>query len=233
MPAAVVGLNSDVRRAGKQDEGTFVPLAYVQAVLRAGAMPLVIPPTAEEQVLTAALDRLDGLVLIGGLDLAPRWYGQKCHPRTRLADRRRLAGDRRLAELALARDLPVLGICMGIQLLNVVMGGDLIQYIPEQVGTAVCHAPRETFHPVRIEPGSRLAAIVGGETIEVNSSHHQALGRLGRGLRAVAWAPDGVIEAVEGEGGRFLLGVQWHPERIADRPEHLAIFRALVEAGKG
>jgi len=226
----LIGVSSDVRRARGWGDGVFVGLRYVQAVARAGGMPLVVPATTDRAALAAALDRLDGLVLVGGLDIPPRLYGQRRHPRTRLANRQRLASDQLLVELALAHDLPVLGICMGCQWINVMAGGDLIQDIPSVVGTAVRHAPRETFHPARVEPGSRLAAILGRTELEVNSSHHQALGRSGQGLRAVAWAPDGIVEAVEGGGERFLLAVQWHPERLADRPEHLAIFQALVRA---
>jgi putative glutamine amidotransferase len=226
----LIGVSSDVRRARGWGDGVFTGLRYVQAVARAGGMPLVIPATTERAALAAALARLDGLVLIGGLDISPRLYGQKRHPRTRPAHRQRLASDQLLVELALARELPLLGICMGCQWINVMAGGDLVQDIPSQVGTTVRHAPRETFHPARLAPGSRLAAILGCTELEVNSSHHQAIGRLGQGLHAVAWAPDGIIEAVEGEGKRFLLAVQWHPERLVDRPEHLAIFQALVRA---
>jgi putative glutamine amidotransferase len=226
----IIGVSSDIRRAPRWGEGVFVGVRYAQAVAQAGGMPLVIPATTDRAALAAALARLDGLVLIGGRDLHPRSYGQKIHPQTRLADRRRLAGDRLLVELALAGDLPLLGICMGCQWINVVAGGDLIQDIPSQVGTTVRHAPRETFHPARVAPGSRLAAILGRTELEVNSSHHQAIGRPAPGLRVVAWAPDGVIEAAEGEGERFLLAIQWHPERLADRPEHLALFQALVRA---
>lgn len=226
----IIGVSSDVRRARSWGEGVFTGLRYTQAVAQTGGMPVVIPPTTDQAALSAALARLDGLVLIGGLDLAPRLYGQKRHPRTRPADRRRLAGDQRLVELALAGDLPLLGICMGCQWINVMAGGDLIQDIPAQIGTAVRHAPREAFHPARIAPGSRLAAVLGRTELEVNSSHHQAIGRPAPGLRVVAWAPDSVIEAVEGAGERFLLAVQWHPERLTDRPEHLALFQALVRA---
>ncbi len=229
----LIGLNGDVQRIPRWGEAATVMLTYVRAVARAGGVPLVIPPTIDDDALAAVLARLDGLVLTGGSDLPPRWYGQRKHPRTHLADRRRLQTDGLLVQQALGGTLPILGICMGCQLLNVALGGDLIQHIPEQVPGAVAHAPRETFHPALVAPGSRLAGILGRTELEVNSSHHQALGRLGRGLRAVAWAPDGVIEAIEMPDERFLLAVQWHPERLADRPEHLALFQALVQAAQG
>jgi putative glutamine amidotransferase len=226
----LIGVSSDIRRARRWGEGVFAGLPYVQAVAQAGGMPVVIPATTDRVALAAALARLDGLVLIGGRDIHPNLYGQKIHPQTRLADRRRLVGEQILVELALAGDLPLLGICMGCQWINVVAGGDLIQDIPSQVGTAVRHAPKETFHPARVAPDSHLASILGRTELEVNSSHHQAIGRLAPRLRAVAWAPDGIIEAAEGPGERFLLAVQWHPERLADRLEQLVLFQALVHA---
>lgn len=227
---ALIGLNADIRKLPRWGVAATALLTYVNAIEQAGGVPLIIPALTDRPALEAALAHLDGLLLTGGLDISPRLYGQRRHPATRLAAPRRLAGDRALLEAALDTDIPILGICMGCQWLNVALGGDLIQDIPSQVGTEIVHAPRETFHPVRVQAGSRLAAILGREELEVNSSHHQAIGRLGRGLRAVAWAPDGVIEAAEGEGERFLLAVQWHPERIVDRPEHLALFQALVAA---
>ncbi len=226
----LIGLNGDFHRT-KEEEVVGVFSAYVEAIVQAGGTPLILPPFPEG--VTFALERLDGLVLTGGLDLPPEWYGQEPSPSIRLADRRRLESDRALVERALALSLPILGICMGCQLLNVVLGGDLIQDIPTQVKGALPHAPRERFHPVRVEPGSRLAGILGSVEPEVNSSHHQAIKRPGKGLREVAWSADGVIEAVEGDGERFLLGIQWHPERLREHPKHLALFRALVQAASG
>jgi putative glutamine amidotransferase len=250
MPPPLIGLSSDIRQILPPHEGVVTWLTYVQALTMAGAAPLIIPPLEEKAALTVLLDRLDGLVFIGGYDLPPAWYGQEAHPHTKEADARRLEGDRLLAELALERELPILAICLGCQLLNVVLGGDLIQDIPSQVDTDILHAvppientanldqealrdrPFQTFHPVTVQPHTRLASILGIESLEVNSSHHQALNRLGHGLRTVAWAPDGIIEAVESPRDRFLLAVQWHPERITERPVQLALFEALVEAAR-
>lgn len=204
--------------------------SYLEALEDAGAIPLIVPPVLDEDALREALDRLDGVLLTGGYDLPPEWYGQEPHPRTTLAHPQRLEASRRLAEAAVKRGLPVLGICMGCQLLNVVLGGDLIQDIPDLVGTAVTHSG--TSHSIRLDPSSRLFAILGAEKLEVNSSHHQAAGRPGKGLRPVAWAPDGVTEALEAEEARFLLAVQWHPERMLDRPEQRALFRAFVQAAR-
>jgi len=228
----LIGLNGDFQQT-EWGEVVGVFPSYVEATIRAGGTPVILPPLTRREDLAVLLKRLDGLILTGGPDLPPDWYGQEPHPSTKLADPRRLEGDRLLAEAALASSLPILAICMGCQLLNVALGGDLIQDIPTQVEGALPHAPKETFHPVRIEADSRLAGIVGGEELEVNSSHHQAIGRPGKGLRVVARAPDGVIEAVEGKEKRFLLAVQWHPERLSGREAHLSLFRALVRAAKG
>ncbi len=230
MTLPLIGLDADVRKIPRWGEAAAVLLVYVRAVSLAGGVPIVVPPTTDEAALQALLARLDGMVFTGGWDMPPGWYGQKKHPLTRQADQRRLAGDRALGEAVLRSRLPVLGICLGCQLVNVLCGGDLVQHLPDRYGYTIRHFPKETFHQARIEPGSRLAGILGRESLEVNSSHHQALGRIGSGLRPVAWAPDGIVEGVEAPGERFLLAVQWHPERLADRPEHLAIFRALIEA---
>ncbi|MFP4056341.1 MAG: gamma-glutamyl-gamma-aminobutyrate hydrolase family protein [Candidatus Brocadiia bacterium] len=231
-----IGLNCDVACDGRDRPPTLKLRAdYADAVARAGGLPLLLPTPAGdlEAWAAACLDAVDGLVLTGGRDYDPRPYGQEPHPATRLVAPRREAFDPALAHLALRRGLPVLGICGGMQLLNIVLGGDLVQDLPPR---PVRHrAPGEArCHEVAVEAGSRLAAIVGEGRLEVNSSHHQALGRVAEGLRVVARAPDGVVEAVEGTGAAFVLGVQWHPERLASRAEQLALFRALVEAaGRG
>ena len=129
--------------------------------------------------------------------------------------------------------MPVLGICRGVQALNVARGGTLHQHVADLTDGSIEHRQtargRVTTHSVRIEPGSRLAQLMGVTEAEVNSFHHQAADRLGEGLRAVAWAPDGIVEGIEGDGPELYLGVQWHAESLVDRPEHLALFRALVE----
>jgi putative glutamine amidotransferase len=133
--------------------------------------------------------------------------------------------------------IPILGICRGCQALNVARGGTLHQHLPDLTDGSIGHrqtaSGRETTHTVRIEPGSRLAGIVGDGELDVNSFHHQAVDRLGRGLRAVAWAPDGVIEGIEGDGPALYLGVQWHVETLVDRERHAALFDALVESAAG
>lgn len=229
-----IGLNCDVATRGGKERVT-VPSVYTHAVARAGGLPVLLPPVAGEGAVEGLLAIADGLVLIGGADYAPELYGREAHPKTKLVARRRMAFDVALARAAAASGVPTLGVCGGAQLLNVALGGTLIQHIPDEVAGALVHTRSgddERFHPVEVEAGSRLAAVVGEGALEVNTSHHQAIEAPAPGLRVVARAPDGVIEAVEGAEGAFLLGVQWHPERLAGRPEHLALFGALVTAAR-
>ncbi len=201
----------------------LIPLSYVDAVEGAGGRAVLIPPT--EVDVEETLDALDGVVFSGGADVDPSRYGAEPHPETDTPQTRRDAGELALLQAALARDVPVLAICRGFQLLNVARGGDLIQHLPEKVGHDVHKQVPGEFveHPVEIKGGSRLASIVG-ESSDVTSHHHQALGRVGDGLVETAWAADGTLEAVEDPSRRFTVGVQWHPEAGEDA----ALFEALV-----
>ena len=201
----------------------LIPLSYVDAVEGAGGRAVLIPPT--EVGVEETLDALDGVVFSGGADVDPSRYGAEPHPETDTPQTRRDAGEMALLQAALARDVPVLAICRGFQLLNVARGGDLIQHLPEKVGHDVHKQVPGEFveHPVEIKGGSRLASIVG-ESSDVTSHHHQALGRVGDGLVETAWAADGTLEAIEDPSRRFTVGVQWHPEAGEDA----ALFEALV-----
>ncbi len=205
----------------------LVPLAYVDAIERAGGRAVVIPP-AEEDV-EETLDALDAIVFSGGADVDPTHYGAERHPATDTPQTRRDAGEMALLHAALERDIPTLAICRGFQLLNVARGGDLIQHLPDEVGHDVHKEVPGQFavHPVEVKEGSRLGSIVGG-TPEVTSHHHQALGRVGDGLVETAWAADGTLEGVEDPARRFVVGVQWHPEASEDA----ALFEALVEQAR-
>ncbi len=202
----------------------LVPADYVRHVSGAGAVPVLLPPIAGD---VEVLDRLDGLVVAGGADVDPARYGAERSPRTGPA-----AADRDEAELALLaaaveRDLPVLGVCRGLQLLTVLRGGTLVQHLPDVVGSDV-HVPSPGTYgdnSVRVAPGSRLAGLIGLEAVWA-CHHHQAVEVLGAGLTAVAWAEDGTVEAAELEGARFVLGVQGHPE-VGDDAR---LFAGLVEA---
>jgi len=230
----LIGISS-YGRAGERQ--TFsVPCEYVDVVRLAGGVPIVLP--AVEGEIPEALDAIDALILPGGGDIDPAHYGGNRHDANYGISTERDGFELVLARAALARpDLPVLCICRGMQLLNVALGGDLVSHIPDRFGDDVAHRHpehRPVRHPVRLEPQSRLAAILGVTELTVHSVHHQAVARLGNGLRAVAWSPDGVIEAVESERHPFLVGVQWHPELGAlDDERQRRIFEALIGRGNG
>ena len=206
-------------------------IVYARAVERAGGLPVVLPPL-EESAIGPLVDRLAGVCLSGGPDLDPAAYGAEPDPHLGPIEPSLDAFEVAVARRADALGIPVLGICRGCQALNVARGGSLHQHLPDVTDGSIHHrqtaSGRETTHTVRIETGTRLASIVGGEDLGVNSFHHQAVDRLGRGLRVAAWAPDGVVEAVEDEGAALYLGVQWHAETLIDRPRHAALFEALV-----
>lgn len=201
----------------------LVPLDYVEAVQRAGGRALVVPPS--EEAVDETLDALDGVVFSGGADLDPAHYGAEAHPQTDPPQAHRDGAELALLRAALERDLPVLAICRGFQLLNVVRGGNLIQHLPERVGSDDHkRVPGEfSHHPVEVEEGTRLGAILGARTT-VASHHHQAVERLGAGLVETAWADDGTLEGLEDPALRFAVGVQWHPEAGEDQ----RLFDALV-----
>jgi len=202
---------------------------YVDAVRRAGGEPLVLRPGAEKDVVSI-LRRVRGVLLSGGDDVAPEYYGEEPHPALGPVDGERDRMEILLTRAALAEGTPVLGICKGAQTLNVATGGSLVQDIPSQVPGAGTHGGGAP-HAVSVEPGSRLRAILGVDSLDVNSFHHQSVKRPGRGLRVVARTADGVAEAVERPGDAFVLGVQWHPERPGpDARGGLPLVEALVRA---
>lgn len=213
-----------------------LPAAYVDAVRRAGGLPVLLAPG--EAGAAEFLERLDGLVFTGGGDLDPEHFGGERHPHTYFVCRERDVFELELMRAGLERGIPTLAICRGMQVLNVAQGGALHVHVEDAVGQAVLHRASQaepTRHPVRIAAGSRLAGLLGrAELTEVASWHHQAVSRLGRGLRAVAWAPDGTVEALELDGAPQLLAVQWHPELdVEERSPHGRLFRALVERAPG
>ena len=204
-------------------EAALVPVDYVRAVERAGGRALLVPPS--DDGVDETLEALHGLIFSGGSDLDPELYGQEAHAETSGVVRNRDTAELALLEAALERDMPVLAICRGSQVLNVARGGDLVQHLPDVVGDEKHkHTPGEfADHDVSLEDGSRLASVLG-ERAPVKSHHHQGLGKVGEGLRVVAHAEDGAIEAVEDPTRRFALGVLWHPEAGEDA----RLFEALV-----
>ena len=210
------------------DEAALVPFAYVAAVERAGGRPLLVPPS--ENGVEETLDAVDGLVFSGGSDLDPELYDQDPHDETTGVEPGRDRAELALLQAALGRDMPVLAVCRGSQVLNVARGGDLVQHLPEVVGDEKHKHTPGAFadHDISLEEGTRLASLLG-ERAPVKSHHHQGFGRVGDGLRVAAHAEDGTIEAVEDPGRRFALGVLWHPEAGED----LRLFEELVrEAGE-
>lgn len=217
---------------GRNAKGEFtLPAEYVDCVRRAGGLALTLTPGEPHPADWLAL--LDGIVLTGGGDLGHALWGGEGHPTVYGVDDERDRTELALARLVLQSDLPSLWICRGLQLLNIVRGGTLHEHLPDAVGTQLAHSlpPRETVpHPVHIEEGSRLAITLGTSEVVGVSWHHQAAADLGAGLRAVAHAPDGVIEAVELEGHPWLEAVQWHPElSAATDPVQQRLFDALTQ----
>ena len=220
-----------------------VNVNYIHAVEAEGASAVLLTPAHAAESAGRLLGACQGLLLTGGEDVEPRHYGAEPHPAlgelNPLRDEMELAAARE----AVRRGIPVLAICRGVQLLNVALGGTLWQDIPAQLGGDVLHEQPagvdERWHGARVEPGSRLASIFGVTELSINSFHHQAVRDLAPGLRATAWAEDGIVEGVEGTGHPWLVGVQWHPERgEAHGPEGDArdpdrrLFWAFVDAAR-
>jgi len=222
----VVGIPTYVEEASWGNwtlDAALIPYDYVRALERAGARALLVPPSVEG--VEETLDVLDGIVFSGGNDLDPESYGADAHPATKATRPERDRGELALLEGALARDLPVLAVCRGFQILNVARGGDLVQHLPDVVGSEQHREVAGVFsdHDVKIDDASRLGSVLG-ERAPVKSHHHQGVGRVGQGLREVAWADDGTVEGLEDPEQRFAVGVLWHPEAGEDQK----LFEALV-----
>ena len=222
----LIGITTYVTSArfGSWEElASLVPQDYVRAIERAGGRPLLVPPS--DDTIEETLDALDGVIFSGGSDLDPETYGQEAHPETYGIVGQRDRAELALLEAALARDMPVLAICRGSQVLNVALGGDLVQHLPDVVGDEKHkHTPGEyADHEVDVHPETRLGSLLG-ERAPVKSHHHQGFGRLGEGLQESARADDGTVEALEDPSRRFTIGVLWHPEAGED----LRLFQELV-----
>ena len=242
-PPALIGLTTSEMRAPERirhdprsepaGRELALGLTYPDALRRAGAVPVVIPPM-DHVAIEPLLDGLLGLCLSGGPDLFPAVYGAQPHPSLGPTEPELDHFEIALVRAAEARDMPVLAICRGLQVLNVARGGTLTQDLPTERPSAVEHRQAESAstptHDVALEPGSRAAACLGLTELRVNSFHHQAVDRLGSGLRAVGWAPDGVIEALEATDRNFTVAVQWHAESMTRSPEQDRLLATFADA---
>ena len=230
-PRPLIGITSYLDEASWgvwRQPAALLPRTYVDAVTGAGGTAVLLPPQGSGAPELVA--RLDALVVAGGPDVDPARYGAEADPRTGPPNTARDAWEAQLLDAALARDLPLLGVCRGMQLLNVALGGRLLQHLPDQVGDTGHQPGRAVFGELtaRVRPGSLLGGIVG-RSVGVRCYHHQAVAELGAGLLPSAWSEDETVEAIELPGHRFVLGVQWHPETD---PGDRRLFDALVTAAR-
>jgi len=235
MPKPVIGLttcrrNRPVDGPGLQNADMACDIRYPVAIFRAGGAPVLLPRSDDEEVMASVMERVDALLLTGGGDVLSLAYGEEPHPKAAHQDPVRDVSEFAAVRLAMERGMPVLGICRGIQVLNVALGGTLVQDVPSQVEGAFLHYTRASektlTHTIDIEPDSLLARVLGVTTTPVNSWHHQAVKEAGEGLRVNSHARDGVIEGVESADGRPILAVQCHPE---DSVERWPIFQRLFD----
>ncbi len=225
------------REFGKPYHGAYARNAW--AIADAGGLPVYIPTGLPEDVLRALYERVDAVLLPGGPDVDPAYYGAERHPETKVIDDARDSLELTLARWTYADDRPLFGICRGHQVMNVAFGGTLIQDIPSEVKTDFIHdtpdeLPRSTIqHNVELDPNSRLASILGSASVAVNSLHHQSVERPAPGVTITGYSPDGVVEALEAPDKRFVLSVQWHPEDLYTGDEHMKrLFESFIEAAR-
>jgi putative glutamine amidotransferase len=232
-----VGITPDAEGDG-ESERYSVKTAYAEAVLLAGGLPLVLAVTPDANVVDAYLDRVSAVVVTGGaFDVPPEAYGETAREGLGPLKPSRTAFETLVLQGALQRKLPLLGVCGGMQLLNVVLGGTLYQDLHRDFPQAKEHEQRnarsQPSHPVEVRDGSTLAEVLGRGQLMVNSTHHQAVSRVAASLRVSATAPDGVVEAVESTEHPFALGIQWHPEALLQSmPLQLGLYRALVHKAR-
>jgi putative glutamine amidotransferase len=216
---------------------------YVRSLIACGAVPMLLPTGLDMHSLRELYEQSDGVLLSGGSDIDPAFFGEERHPETYGIDAERDLAEVTLTRWAIQDDKPAFSICRGIQVVNVALGGSLIQDIPtqwpapntlEHRGHKIGAARDEVLHPVCVELNCRLASIIGAGDVGTNSFHHQAVGRVGEGLVITSRAPDGIIESVEAPDKRWFVGVQWHPEEMtAGRADMMALFQSFVHASSG
>jgi putative glutamine amidotransferase len=233
----LVGVTTSIT-LDQSPERAYVNSAYLHAVQQAGGVPVLLPPQLSKSSLERLVRGLDAVLLTGGGDMDPAAFGEAPHPTLYDVAPSRDALETQVTLIALEKKTPLLAICRGVQVLNVVLGGSLHQDVATEPGTEITHSQKEardqTTHKVTVAAGSRLSRVLGDLDLEVNSFHHQVVKSLGRGLVPVAWAPDRLIEGVElDDDSRFVLGVQWHPEHLVGSSEPARrLFSALVTAAR-
>jgi putative glutamine amidotransferase len=230
----LIGINADFRTAqGNQPSFSVVTAGYYDSVLRAGGVPVIVPPMENEDDIHAALDRLDGFIMIGGADLDPRKDGFMLHPTVRPMDRRREAFDRKLMNAIADRKLPVFGIGVGMQLLNVTLGGNLFLHIPEDLPGAIPHRDAQDpghRHSLEIVPNTLMERVYGDGEIRVSSRHHMAIDEVAPGFQVTARCPDGVVEAIESDREDWIaIGTQFHPENEAASALDVRVFEEFLD----
>ena len=236
MPKPLIGICPAIEHGRRRGDAYFLYVSYIEAVVRAGAIPVVLPFARSREEAQDVLSRVDGILLTGGDDLDPALYGQTARHSDLVGSRARAESELEYARTSLERSRAVLGICLGVQVMNVAFGGTLLQYIPEDVPGAPPHelpTDETPHHPVRIEAGTLLARVLGAETVAVNSFHHQAVAKPAPGFRVAARSPEGIVEAIEREDHPFYVGVQWHPERMPESPQSARLFQAFADAARG
>ena len=231
MSRPLVGICPNFKEVGGKN-GYFLHPNYASIVSESGALPIILPLVGTREEAREFLDRVEGLVLTGGADIDPTHYGQAARHPDMIAPRERTTSDFAFAREAKDRGMPVLGICLGAQTLNVAFGGSLLQHIPDDVPGAVAHEDGAE-HTIKIEPGTILARALGVESATVNSYHHQGIGEIAPGFRVSARSSDGIVEAIERTDHPFFMGVHWHPERLSSSETTRKLLRAFVDATRG
>jgi putative glutamine amidotransferase len=241
MNPPLIGVSTSVTVAS-YPERAYVNAAYLDAIQQAGGVPVLLPPQLDGPARLEFRKRLAGVLLTGGGDVCPARFEEALHPTTSGVSEARDGLEIDFTLWAVEEEVPLLAICRGLQVLNVALGGSLHQDIPSELGSPLDHSQVQRqagtrhvpTHHVKVQDGSQLAGILGALEVDVNSFHHQAIKRLGRGLAEVAWAPDSIIEGVElGDPARFVVGVQWHPEElVAADPAARNLFAALVDRAR-